>query len=502
MGFNLSQIINDFVNVKNMGTVNGAVVLHDNTSTVAVGSTLVLNGESHVLLKASGHYFNFEVHLSKDGTTWTSVPVQSVYNGQSQNLIMSGGDYVVNTTGWKYLICPVKYSCLSLTVSAIAVYGIVEPLETTEKPTFSRPSPIRPDWSETSNLYLGTVHDVHSDGATDTVYGFSGNSVRKSTDWGATFVSIKNFSGTTPPTVNFVKKLDNDTLLVGLTNNVTGLAEMWLSDNSEANFTKVYTGTVVGVTWSVWFGQSFFDNICLVGEYGNYNSAINVYASFDYGVTWSKIFTAVASVEPGIHIHDVAYDPYDGIIWVTTGDGIKSHNVYWTKDRGVTWKSVYNIGTAPSQFTQILPLPNCVLFISDSSQHMGVFRWDRPREGIDTKIVRLVPAYMFDANYKAESPIGVKGAVTYGDNAAAYFGWNEHYAVAKYRCPVIGTHNGYDFFILWESKEVPLLTSSFVGVFGVAISKNGNIAITTRTHEGTNRGHLIKLSEPTWVSDY
>ena len=69
MGFNLSQIINDFVNVKNMGTVNDAITLHNNTATVATGSTLTLNGQSHVLLKATGYYFNFEVHLSKDGTT-------------------------------------------------------------------------------------------------------------------------------------------------------------------------------------------------------------------------------------------------------------------------------------------------------------------------------------------------------------------------------------------------------------------------------------------------
>lgn len=56
MGFNLSQIVNDFISVKNMGTVNDTVTLHNNTTTVATGSTLTLNGQSHVLLKATGHY--------------------------------------------------------------------------------------------------------------------------------------------------------------------------------------------------------------------------------------------------------------------------------------------------------------------------------------------------------------------------------------------------------------------------------------------------------------
>ena len=192
------------------------------------------------------------------------------------------------------------------------------------------------------------------------------------------------------------------------------------------------------------------------------------------------------------------------MLWLCTGDGYWAQNVYFSYDMGTTWNKNYEYRESPSQFTSILPLPNCILFTSDNMKHMAVYRCNRSTLKNKPNHVELEEAYVFYDNYNAESPIGSNGCVVYGKDACVYFGWTEREDVAKTKSPVIGTKDGYNFYTVWEDTDamIPVSgnTSSYVGIYGVyGVTKNGNIGISfTKTESGTTGRHSIVMEAPEW----
>lgn len=379
--------------------------------------------------------------------------------------------------------------------------------------TMKSPFPMKPSFVKKSGQYNGCLSDIRTVDGVDVLYGFSGASVVRSangTNCGSPHILMTTpFSG---GTVNFIKKLDDGTLLAGVENAggtgyaklYKGTAEVWNTSTLkfDVTWTEVFALDTSGVYFSMWFGLSIYKNIIVVGEYGAHNVARHVYISRDYGNTWNKIFAAeLDDSGAGVHIHDVCYDPYSDVIWICTGDGYWAQNVYFSYDGGATWNKNYGYKESPSQFTQILPLPNCVLFTTDNTKHMAVYRCNRADIRAKKTHLDLELAYTFYDNYDAESPIGTNGCVVYGKDACVYFGWAERYDVAKTKSPVIGTKDGYNFFVVWENETVTATTSSYNGIFGVyGVSDNGNIAISyVNKEDGTTGKHSIIMQAPEWV---
>ena len=358
------------------------------------------------------------------------------------------------------------------------------------------------------------MSDIHTVDGVDVLYGFAGNSVMRSAsgvDRGSP--NILMTSPNKKATVNFVKKLEDGTLLVGLENAdgagvakiYKGTPEVWNSSTTifDVQWTEVLACESKNLRFSMWFGLSIYKNIVVVGEYGSNNVARNVYMSKDYGNTWSKIFTAeLDNTGAGVHIHDVCYDPYSDVIWICTGDGYWAQNVYFSYDGGTTWHKNYGYKESPSQFTQILPLPNCILFTSDNTEHMAVYRCMRDQVHRRMEHLDLELAYSYYDNYDAESPIGTNGCVVYGKDACVYFGWAERYDVAKTNSPVIATKDGHTFYEVWSDEDTSAMSSGYCGIYGVyGVSGKGNIAISyTNSETNTTDRHSIVMQAPAWKS--
>jgi hypothetical protein len=512
MAFNLTRILGTVKSEKNMSDV---VTLHSGTNTVKDSVTFDAAKYNTLYLRATGYYYTFIVKVSKDGTTWTRVPAYNLYNNKKVQEIRVNGQYAVDVTGYRYVNCPTINGCMELTLDAWASYESLNINENTRRPAFSRPFPAQPVATEKQNTYFGFCQDIYYNKSADTnvVYGYAGPSIFKSSKLGGNIdngAALKTFSKCT---INVIKKLDTGKILVGLHNTETDYAEIWLSDDKEETWTKVLDGSnaslgtpTPGNYFAMWFGHSFYRNICLLAEYGKHNDARRVFMSTDYGETWKTVFTAnqapLTDGNAGTHIHDVTYDPYSNIIWICTGDGVHSHNVYWSKNMGKTWNAILKSSkTAPSQFTQIIPLPNCILLVSDNAQHAGVFRINREVLNNGTiSLADIEPAFFLEAAYNAESPIAVQYGIDY-KTGAVYFGWCERGDVAKMIPSVIATANGYDFFTVWRGNKVPEGSTGYYGVTHISgASANGKIAVSLYTDDNyvSNKYHTVTFDAPSW----
>ena len=384
------------------------------------------------------------------------------------------------------------------------------------KNSYTVPYPLRPSFVKKSGQYNGCLSDVKTVDGKDILYGFSGSGIVRSlngNDKGSPNINIVSPTSEIG-TVNFIKKLDDGTLLVGYENVngycrvYKGTAESWDVSNSRFNSTweEVLVAETANQRWSMWFGLSIHKNVVFISEYGDNNKARNAYISSDYGSTWKKVFTAgLDEMGAGVHIHDVCYDPYSEMLWVVTGDGYWAQNVYFSYDMGTTWNKNYADHESPSQFTNIIPLPGCILFTSDNTKHMAVYRCNRFTLTSKPTHIELEEAYVFFDNYDAESPIGTNACVVYGTHACAYFGWTERADAAKTKSPVIGTRDGYNFYVVWENDEAFTHidgATTYVGIYGVyGVTENGNIGISfAKSESGTTGMHSIIMEAPEWCS--
>lgn len=514
MAFDLVQILNNSLSV----AVNNAVALkgktsqtvnlHNATNTVTDGETIDVSDYSTLFLLASGYYYCFEVKASTDNTTWVNLPIYRQGTMTFSDEARVNATYIVDVTGYKYVKCPTLHNCMNLTLNGYATYEKYS-FNTAKIVAHSYPTPAQPDAEKKQNQYFTFCTDIYSeDSETEICYGIAGNAINASTNYGGNLkdgTNIKSFgSGTI---TNFVKRI-GDTLLVGVEKSAGG-GELWLSDGltTEANWTKVLeTAVETGVHFSMYFGQSFYKNICLVAEYGSRNKNRNLYMSLDSGSTWSTILTIPSDSLTGSHIHDVEYDPYGGIIWVTTGDGIAAQNIYWSTDLGKTWKKMWSeSGKCPAQFTAIMPLPNCILFSTDTTQNMSVYRINR----VDIKDDDVPPiecAFVRFAEYNAESPFGTKAAIDY-KNGAVYFGFQERYDVTKTMPTIYGTNNGHDFYVMWQDKKFPHQVSGSTVYSGInrmcGVSENGTVVAIVRNNSDNTKNSVqtLHFTIPTWKTE-
>jgi len=251
---------------------------------------------------------------------------------------------------------------------------------------------------------------VGVDKSNDTLYISNGMKLERSIDFGNTFSTVYRFTSR----VDRFEMLDDGAFLVGLNGGrvyryADGVAENVLTMSAM----PLHGFNVVG-------------NIIVVGEY-NYPPT-KVWLSTDYGKTWKAILElSGASLD---HCHDAVYDPYEHIIWTCWGDGRPFDTVLFSDDLGTSWQSIED--KYYMRATNIMPLPDCVLFGTDQYCTLGTYRHDRPREGTSQTVVRPYLDWRGRKDTFADFSVwAMKPAIVYGPPGKAMAFWG-------YRMPNTG----------------------------------------------------------------
>lgn len=320
--------------------------------------------------------------------------------------------------------------------------------------------------------------------------------IHKSTDFGKTWAPL----GESPTGVEAqIHKFEDGKLLTVSNNGV-----VHLSDENELNFQQTHNfDTGIGEA----FGMDVHGDMVFLASYAG-NQYDKCFMSFDKGATWKQI---LQHPDPTIsHFHDIAYDPYENIVWACSGDyGVKD-NVFYSNDFGKTWEKTYGIPDLNVRSTAIIPLPKCVLFVSDTSGSMFVWRYDRHPEGTQGHQVIPYKAWFHKRDIPLDKSdfVGSKPAITYGADSSALFGWH-CYTRGSEVVPanVIATKDGYSFTVVWTSGELmdaysrDFVDGGLMGVFGPT-SKNEYVAYYTQGNKDDltllPTRYAIKLDFPGW----
>jgi hypothetical protein len=240
-------------------------------------------------------------------------------------------------------------------------------------PKIKYPSP-----ANISATYYPTNSNVACQIKADVIIGYMFNRVTKSLDGGITWVDFAPTMPNLPVNGQYVNLMDDGHLLVFGIEIATNDGVILRSSNTnfDATTTWVEIKRITGKSFAS--GNPFGINInghIVLGS--TYPSNSPVFISTDYGQTFRDIFTKAIT-----HVHTTYIDPYDKTIWVATGDGTIHRNLYYSKDWGNTWNSVWAEGTAPTQITSIISRPECVLFGTDVSNEYAVWRYDKKKQEI------------------------------------------------------------------------------------------------------------------------
>ena len=139
------------------------------------------------------------------------------------------------------------------------------------------------------------------------------NIIRKSEDWGVSWTSVETLpSGA----VRHMCVTDSGRIVV-----VTREGPVYTSDENGVNFVETLN---LGIdATNVLFGFDFYKDMVFVATYNTDKSrpspATKAYISEDGGTTWRVCFDSQELGAPlgNHHLHDIRYDPYEDLIWVS-----------------------------------------------------------------------------------------------------------------------------------------------------------------------------------------
>lgn len=345
------------------------------------------------------------------------------------------------------------------------------------------------------------VLDVDKNGR---IYAGRSHYIHYSDDDGKTWsTSISNES---TPTVRRLIALDNGELLqVGVS------GQIWKSDTSLGNWRLVLNS--VGGTVLDEGSLSAYENVVLASNYGSGLEFLQVWISTDYGNTWKNILKSSEPVGFN-HMHAVAYDPYENLIWACSGDDYgdykgKISRIWYSADFGVNWEYFHGVRS-----TGIIPLPDRVLFLSDVLGRKSVFSFERPKRGTNTirdnRPTNYLEDWGFTSSEQMRPPHGIKEIffaqvhenevtattwgsvpyVKYGKGFKAIFGF---FTAADLNKPIEiwGTTTGEDFIPVWSSKQI---VKGGIGIGGVFGDEDKLVAATSLPNsEGVITPHMIIL---------
>ena len=245
--------------------------------------------------------------------------------------------------------------------------------------------------------------------------------LKKSTNEGVSFIDVYTFEDD----IDRVLVLDNGNIMVLLS---TG--KIYLSENEGASFKLV--ASFDGEKPHKYFGFSHYKNIVAIAPYAVRSAGSDkgkkALISTDNGNTFKEVFSLLNYPElngPASHIHSIAYDPYEKMLWICAGDGQASQMVYYSKDMGKTWYKSAPQGKLEFQPTVIIPLRNSVLFVSDT-RLVGVVRYMRPiggtKEGSELHFDQPLIVSEKWGSGVMDVPIASVPVIDY-EKSVAYFSW-------------------------------------------------------------------------------
>jgi hypothetical protein len=434
---------------------------------------------------------NFSVMGSVDGNFYQPLEMISKSTGNKFNYVHHPDRFYIDTDGYNFVTLETRilYTTGSAKVRVTTTTSENKPTE--NRVSRFAPVPLNPYSYRTDTVRSITPTSIARDG---TWYGVSGTVLEKSTDYGDSWSEIYRLD--TSDRAAQIHVLEDGTLLL-----ITQNGRILKSNVSHTEFEEKVQMASPDIKMSSRFGVNIYSNLAFVAEYGDKNGTNpprRVYMSDDFGETWRVIFEP--EVRSNYHTHDVAYDPYEDIVWVVNGDGVENSNVHYSTDFGDSWTTVYIDGECPNQFTSILPMSNCVLFLSDN-RHDGVYRWDRIQSGIaSVDQILLEPAYTINRENDGPEMIGNRGFVDYAGDGAAYFGYAQFHTNVKDPAIVYATRNGYDFYKIWNSDYMPFQdTQGFIGISGVdGIDDEGHLVVGL-SGAPSGEGRTLRLKVPKWV---
>lgn len=321
---------------------------------------------------------------------------------------------------------------------------------------------------------------ISADGAT--LYGQIGPQLKKSTDDGTTWGSTVH---TFPADITAIREMSNGELLVAIRG--SGVAgELWRSTNGQTTFTKVLTASAATAyfhpLWGISVGK---DGRVLVSEYGTKmptaaSAPRYVRLSEDNGATFRVVYD-LGNVEDG-HVHGCAIDDYWNRLWVVTGDSV-NRKVIYSDDEGQNWETV-SAGNGTDQMVGIHPMPDCILFTTDSAPN-GIRRiWRTSRE--ERPVIET--AYLVE-----DSPaLTVIGSLSHhAPGGPALFPFHRSTSGKSY---LIATWDGVDFFELWRSDSD--YTATGLGLQNAFRTASGKLVGLTAENSGS--GKRLAMPAPAW----
>lgn len=214
----------------------------------------------------------------------------------------------------------------------------------------------------------------------------NGRKIYKSTDFWETqeeVLSVPNNYGS----------LSNCAMLVSDTGRIvacTNQGHVFVSNEEQTSFPAAPTFSFLAGKTFVYYPWDKYNEIILLASYGPHdgqNPPRELYASFDDGETFTKIFEKSIEgmqVPSFYHIHAVEYDPYADRIWLAIGDG-QNIQIHYSDDRGETWKDVFEYPVeSVAKVTAICSFPHGTVFGTDS-QPNGLRFLPRNRRNVKEK---------------------------------------------------------------------------------------------------------------------
>ncbi len=168
--------------------------------------------------------------------------------------------------------------------------------------------------------------------------------------------------------------------------------------NKKEQFTYDHEPIMFGITW--YHGGQEPEQIILISERGDGEGKL--WGTFDGGKSWSNLRTAERfNEDQQLHHHTATYDPYQGRIWNSQGDG-ENAAMYISDDLGKSWRNISDDIDTDLPHDQFQPT------LLATTQHTIVYGGDSG--GTHAGLLEIPRDYKFEGNkenYVLERAIGV-----------------------------------------------------------------------------------------------
>lgn len=441
---------------------------------ITVYSTILANGVYSIEMTLS-HGRGLSVYADVDGV-WKRVKLVNINTGKESWEEWQHGEYLLaDTYGSTRIKCTVDPATTTYAELYLNEYGTVPYVHSETRNTSYLPS-----YSNRTTVNLPRCFGLHNGYA----YGIEDNTIKRCNIQSGV---IDTFF-TAPYTISTAMIFDNGNIMYVTADGSEN--KMYLLSNGTSVVKHDFYNTEHGIrlTPNRLFSWYNYKSIGVVSEYYGAKTPISGYKAFitrDYGATWSTIFDLTTVVDDPVtsvaHLHSCVYDPYGNMYWACSGDNVVVDGIWYSLD-GSSWYKIQTprISMKP---TVIVPMRDCVLFISDSGT-VNVYKWQRTLIR-NNETLWLDTINMFVPQWGGACPIGSHG---YHDPKMniTFFGYDTDAAINEGYDGSLIKHS--DVFVTDGFRATRIYTSSeetgCLGVYGndqyIAVAQREKTVLISR----------------------